>query len=276
MDTSNVAFYSEGLALDGVFEMIRYSVFAFLAVSICSLPMLEAKGPKGNRGWGGRPTTTSRRFQGNSNGIGARVVQGAADAGRTVANGVGRGLGKVSERLTGRNQAVAVQRANEQRQLQHRQATAQKLREISDRNGNENLKTVADKMDQRALDQFDKRNQKIDQLNARHNPTDLTQPNRVDGLNPADNGINDFSAQDQRRLLQEEQKLMHQLEVAQQLRDLAARNGNQNLIETADRMELMAAERYANQVRNVTPTEQSLSTTPDQPGGGELIPQLPE
>jgi hypothetical protein len=51
--------------------------------------------------------------------------------------------------------------AREQRKLEHRQQVADHLREVSDRNGNEHLKQVADDMDQRAQAHYDKQIEKI-------------------------------------------------------------------------------------------------------------------
>ncbi|MCH7687188.1 MAG: hypothetical protein IH899_10985, partial [Planctomycetes bacterium] len=47
------------------------------------------------------------------------------------------------------------------RTLKHRQKTAQRLRDISAWNGNERLLDTADKMQQNAQDQYEKRLEKI-------------------------------------------------------------------------------------------------------------------
>jgi hypothetical protein len=170
----------------------------------------------------------------------------------------GNGNLKIGEKLTGRDNALQVQRNNELRKLEHRQNTAQKLREISERNGNENLLDTADRMDQKALDHFEKRQAKIDEFAQRGENTPL---DNNDLLDPLDkplteeqiSKLTDPNLQQQHRLLNEERKLEHQLDIAQKLRDLSAKNGNPNLINTAERMEQMAADRYAKQIEKIVP-----------------------
>lgn len=218
-----------------------------------TIPVAEAKGPPAGRGFGSKITGGRGLGSGFAQDLGSRLVNGASNAGRVVVDKVGQGVGNVSGSLTASDQAVTVQRDNEIRQLEQRQDTAEKLREISERNGNQNLKDVADRMDQRAQDQFEKRNQTIDQL-----PIKSNKAASADGAGSAietgdleeDVSLdrNKLVLNQERHILNEERKLEHQLQIAQHLRDLAAKNGNQNLIETAERMELMAAEHYADQL----------------------------
>lgn len=170
----------------------------------------------------------------------------------------GNGNLNLGEKLTGRENALQVQRNNELRKLEHRQNTAQKLREISERNGNENLLDTADRMDQKALEHFEKRQAKIDEFAQRGENTPLDNNNLLDPLDQPltedqISKLTDPQLQQQHRLLNEERKLQHQLDIAQKLRDLSAKNGNPNLINTAERMEQMAAERYAKQIEKIVP-----------------------
>jgi hypothetical protein len=159
-----------------------------------------------------------------------------------------------AEGRTGYTQPHDVQLGNEQRKLDHRLRTAERLRENAARNGNQNLLDTADRMEQRAYEHFDSRLRRVsggvtgvDDLSE-----GVLQPNR-DGLINS----NAFDAGDVRgggsdsltqHHLNEERKLQHQLDVAQRLRDIATRNGNENLIQTADHMEEMAARRYERQL----------------------------
>ena len=233
--------------------MKRLVCLAFIITLLATPEWSFARGPRG-RVFGGQRVRS----------VGGRLFDGVTNAGRTVVNGVGRGVDRVSETLTGRERAVFVQAENEDQKLIQRQATAEKMREISDRTGNENLRATADKMDQQALDYYQKRNEKIDQLADRHEPTPAgtNVKNDVDPVadtapvppppeEPLQN-LNESESSQQRRLLNEERKLEHQLSVAQKLRDLAAKNGNENLIRTAERMELMAAEQYASQLEKLS------------------------
>ena len=139
----------------------------------------------------------------------------------------------------GRAHSLDVQRLREQRKLAHSQDVSQRLRDISRRNGNEKLMETADRMDQRAQSHYDKRMEKIDPRNEQSRlPTDERSTRFADqASSPAD-----------QHLLNEQRKLEHQMEVANHLREVAALNGNANLLQTAERMETMAAERYASQL----------------------------
>jgi hypothetical protein len=200
---------------------------------------------------------------------GGKKVQSPAGNGNSGLKARGRGNGQTAEKLTGRDRAVGVQRANEERKLTQRQATAQKLREISKRNGNENLNDVADRMDQKALDHYEKRQAKIDQLEQRGTPFDqselsdpLDQPLTEQQIANLDDPI----LQQNHRFLNEQRKFEHQMQVAQRLRQIAARNGNPNLVNTAARMEQMAANRFASQFAKIfgpeTPVPDPLLTDP--------------
>lgn len=56
----------------------------------------------------------------------------------------------------------SMQRANEQRKLNHRLSTADKLDQIAERNGNDRLYETAERMRQKAYEHYDKRMAKID------------------------------------------------------------------------------------------------------------------
>ena len=175
------------------------------------------------------------------------------------------------QRPTGRDHARSVQRLNEERKLSHRQQTAQKLREIAERNGNDNLLQTADRMDQKAIEHYEKRLAKIDGTSTGGEPVNVNDLGQdvvgagealqevslpdppldesvLDAATPLSEGLSDNLA---RRLVQEDRKLQHQLDVAQHLRDVAARNGNDNLLRAAERMETTAADRYQRQLEKL-------------------------
>lgn len=144
----------------------------------------------------------------------------------------------------GRSHSLDLQRLNEQRKLAHSQDVSQRLRDISQRNGNEKLMDTADKMDQRAQSHYDKRMEKIDQMSQKSGV-----PTEQNAFDPGSTNFGDqANSLGDKRLLNEQRKLEHQMEVANHLRDVAARNGNTNLLQTAERMETMAAERYVSQL----------------------------
>lgn len=171
-----------------------------------------------------------------------------------------------AEGRAGYTQLHEVQFRNEQRKLDHRLRTAERLRENAARSGNQNLLDTADRMEQRAYEHYDSRLRRVrdgvtgvddlpvgaDVLSADDHGEGVLQPNR-DGLVNS----NSFDAGDVRgggsnsltqHHLKEERKLQHQPDVAQRLRDIATRNGNENLIQSADHMEEMAARRYERQL----------------------------
>jgi hypothetical protein len=74
----------------------------------------------------------------------------------------------------------------------------------------------------------------------------------------------------QERLLREQRKRDHKLAQSQHLRDIAERNGNQNLLAEADRMEAQANDRYAKQLEKFGLTDPALdpgNVTPSPPDG---------
>lgn len=241
--------------------MPRSSLLSLILICLLSCQPLDAKPGKGggSKGRGGPRKSISRGGPKKSfspRGGGVKQTQSPVGKGKPDFGTTNRGNGKSLEKLTGRDRAVSVQRGNEDRKLLQRQNTAQKLREISARNGNQNLNDVADRMDQKALDHFEKRQAKIDQLEQRgadtpFNENDLRDPLDQQLTDRQIANLNDPALQQQHRLLNEERKLQHQLDVAQKLRDLSGRNGNANLLNTAERMELMAADRYASQLDKI-------------------------
>ena len=84
---------------------------------------------------------------------------------------------------TGTKRAVGRQRRNEQRKLDHRRDQADRLRDISERNGNERLRETADRIETKAQEHFDKRTRKIDRLEQKlpevGSPQQLPKPNTV-------------------------------------------------------------------------------------------------
>jgi hypothetical protein len=268
---------------------------------VCEPALVEAKGGPKGKGFGGSGFKAGGRGGAASkfSRPGGGPGSGAMKSNHTLGHGRGSGSANTltsqptTGRLKGRDHALNVQRANEERKLGHRQQTAEKLRQIAERNGNENLLRTADKMDQQALDHYNKRLSKIDaqtpqevaervdrvadggaEASSLAERSPLTSPpppaDAAGGLQ--DVGLFDpalpegISPDNARRLAHEDWKLQHQLDVAQRLRDNAARNGNENLLRTAERMESMAAERYQAQLEKFGLLEALQSpTVPTEP-----------
>lgn len=241
-------------------QLLSFSLLClFCCTSLDAKPGKGGGGPKNGGGpqqkfSGGGPRKSLNPRAGGPRNFAPPVGQGKPELGSAV-----RGKGNIvpGEKLTGRDNALQVQRNNEERKLQHRQQTAQKLRDISARNGNGNLLETADRMDRNALEHYAERQQKIDQFAQRggNAPLDniLADPLDRPLTEEQISKLTDPALQRQHRLLNEERKLQQQLDIAQKLRDLSANNGNPNLIDTAERMELMAADRYAKQIEKILP-----------------------
>jgi hypothetical protein len=182
-----------------------------------------------------------------------------------------------SNRLTGRDHSHGVQRFNERRKLEHRLQTADHLRQNAERNGNQNLLDTADRMEARAYQHYESKMSRIDGrsgvddlppgdsgLTGRNQQSllpsihdsrvedRLVDPTNVRNVMDVDDALGNDAFSFDRRFVNEERKLQHQLDVAQRLRDIAARNGNENLIGTAERMEQMAITRYDRQLEKLT------------------------
>jgi hypothetical protein len=215
----------------------------------------------------------------NSGGNGAVKAHGRPhEVGPASRIGEVAGSGSPAQRLTGREHALDVQRLNEQRKLDHRLQVAEHLRANAQRNGNQSLLDTADRMEQKAYDHYTSRLSRIDgagdaggdalpdppagdvpptpsaDLTTSH-PSESpaaapTSPTTEDPAAPAEDS--EAATSFARRLANEERKLQHQLDVAQQLRDIATKDGNQNLIQTAERMEQMAVDRYEQQWEKLT------------------------
>ena len=125
------------------------TVLAVVIVCVVCLVDLEAKGRGGGKGHG---HGTSKRSHSNR-----KPVRGHNHPGRRFGD-----FGRVKpQKVTGKKHALEMQRRNAQRILKHRQETAQRLRDISAQKGNERLLDTADKMEQNAQDQYEKRPNKI-------------------------------------------------------------------------------------------------------------------
>jgi hypothetical protein len=82
-------------------------------------------------------------------------------------------LADPGRKLTGRENALYRQLRNEHRKLAKRMETADRLREAYYETGDEELLRAADRVEQRALDHFDKRMAAIDSFQQRHGLTEL-------------------------------------------------------------------------------------------------------
>ena len=166
--------------------------------------------------------------------------------------------------------------AREQRKLEHRQQVADHLREVSDRNGNEHLKQVADDMDARAQSHYDKQIEKINRKyglddevegsdesehDADHSHGDADESHddshefhdetneNVDEVTRKLTGTENAAA---RQLRNEMRKLSKRMESVERLRALGEETGNESMLESADRLEQQALDHFHQRMEKIT------------------------
>lgn len=262
------------------------------ALAVCSFILLPALA-RDAHGWGKGGRGGPKLFRGGGGGRsflpGGR---GGGFKGGPFKQGGLPGLNKggpagIGKALTGHGNPLAVQQGNEARILSQRQATAQMLRNLSARNGNQNLLNTANRMDQHALSHYTMRQAQLQNFANGNLPL-----NQQTSLSPLNSPLNTPLTRSQlsqlspttfqqRQLFNEQQKLYHQLSVAQQLRDISAQNGNANLLQTASQMENMATTRYLSQVgrygllQNVAPLPAPLPASALLPVSAPVAPVAP-
>ncbi len=253
---------------------------AFLTAFLMSGAELWAKGGRGGfKGGGGGGFKGSGSFRGNG---------GSSKSGSST---IDRGLRKptfnrsVKRDATtgysnGSDQPWSKHHAREQGKLDHRQQVAAHLREISDRNGNEHLKQVADDMDLRAQTHYDKQMEKINQQYGLDgtaadagNALDGVADNPLGGDGPLDDsgevldGAND--ALDEvaskltgrenalyRQMRNEERKLAKRMETVERMQQLAEQTGDDGMLQAADRLEEWAANHFDQRMAQITDFQQ--------------------
>ena len=251
--------------------MAHLSRSGLLLCVVLALALLAAPGITVGQGRGGGP---KHSFRGGGRGGHAGAIRDVPAFDR--ARGNGRAIRDMGRAIRGEGHPHAKQLLVEERKLAHRKEIAEHLRQTGERNGNEQLSEVADRMEERAQEHYEKRLSKIhdEQL-----PDDaFNDDGPLDGLddvtdeNAAHDALEDLpgDAADvldrlhgrenalTRQLLNEERKLEHQLQQAERLRQLADANGNGNLLDTADRMADRALTHYEQRVAKITQFQDTL------------------
>jgi hypothetical protein len=205
-------------------------------------------------------------------------------------------FGARSTSPTLRSGSITRQRAVEQRNLDHRRATADHLRSVGERNGNAQLDETADRMEERADEHYHRRIDRLDQRSGEADgsseptdspaATDVPPPEATVALPGAERPsvrerLRRFfslgrrrqqpataaappqpnppsqSVFERRRSI-EQAKLDHRTHVAEHLRQVSQRNGNERLSQTADRMETRAQEQYGRRIQRIDELEQRI------------------
>jgi hypothetical protein len=176
------------------------------------------------------------------------------------------------------NHPTDKQRLNEERKLEHRRKIANHLRDLSAQNGNENLTDVADRLDQKAQEHYDKR---IARLGERvgsvegadaalsGDPEGDVLPSAEDALNDASGALNDLAATEDaisdsaqkltgrenalyRQLRNEERKLDQGMATVERLNQLYEQTGDPQYLDAAERLESMALAHYEERLARIT------------------------
>jgi hypothetical protein len=165
-----------------------------------------------------------------------------------------------------------VQRLNAQQTLNQRMQTARRLRDLAQQNENQRLVDAADRMEQNAQQQYEKRTAKINQQSPEGQLSDQPSADKESavkesapeaGLEPGTDAVSESQVPEvesstlnkaadtagrekalQQQVLKEERTLRQRMDTAQKLRDIGKRNGNDQLLETADRMEQSAMQHF--------------------------------
>jgi hypothetical protein len=143
--------------------------------------------------------------------------------------------------------------AREQFKLDQRQQVADHLRETSDRNGNEQLKQVADDMDLRSQSHYDKQMEKIKQ---QHGLGD-TATDAGDALNNvADNRLTGRENALSQQIRNEQRKLDKRMETIDQMRQVAGQTGDDGMLQAADRLDEWSMNQFDQRVAQITDFQQ--------------------
>lgn len=243
---------------------------AALTVFLMSTGNLWAKGGRGGSiGGRGKGFSGGVSSRGNTN-VGKKFSDSFATGNRKLTSkpftqpNTNRGFARTGDQPWDKHSL------RELRKLDHSRQVADHLRRVSDQNGNEQLKRVADDMDRRSQAHYDKQMEKIRQKygledtsagtgNAPDNGLDnsLNDSNRASaGSNdPADEVAQKLTGRDNalyRQLRNEQRKLDKRLQMVDQMREMANANGDQAMLENADRLEEWANNHFDKRMAQVT------------------------
>jgi hypothetical protein len=186
-------------------------------------------------------------------------------------------LGKGHGVTYGEDHPWSMQRTNEERKLQHRLDVADKLDKLADANGNEHLHETAERMRQKAHEQYDKRLSKIDSKSPPETPEDPGAPVPTDPdegvtdpapLVPGESQattVNSIAPPDriaaskltgrqnalEHQMRNEERKLQQQTHLAEKLRAMAEGYSDSALLQSADRLEEQALSRFEERMETI-------------------------
>jgi len=244
-------------------------------LAACLVPCVEswAKGGrggfKGGRGGSSKGASSFRDIGGGNNFRSNTMARGKRN------NSLPRNLQHdgTADFSNGRNQPWSKHHAREQRRFDQRRQVADRLRELSDQNGNEQLRQVADDMDLQAQSHYDKQMNRIGQKygldgapgntdGALNNLTDAS-ADTGDALNSDNNALGEarerLTGRENamtRQIRNEQRKLAKRMEAVDRMRQLAGQSGDQGMLQEADRLDQWASNHFDQRMAQITNFEQ--------------------
>jgi hypothetical protein len=264
--------------------MRRYAQISLVLVALVAcLPPgddLWAKGGRGGSKGGGKSHHGGSSFHGHGgskSGAGSTYRGAGKHSFATKHNATNSAKhNSTKHALKDSEQPWTKHHAREQRKLEHRQQVADHLREVSERNGNEHLKQVADDMDARAQLHYDKQMEKINRKYGLDNPADDADAPENVSDNPQDGADELLDDSDEffnetndsvdevtrkltgtenaaaRQLRNEMRNLTRRMEAAERLRAMAEQTGNESMLPAADRIEQQALDHFHQRMEKIT------------------------
>jgi hypothetical protein len=258
--------------------MRRYAQISLMLVTLvaCLPPggdLWAKNGRGGSKGGGGNSHKAGSSFHGH--GGSGKSVAGLTHRGSAKPSSAAK-HGETKHTRNEGDQPWTKHYAREERKLEHRKQVAEHLREVSDRNGNEHLKQVADDMDQRAQAHYDKQMEKINRKYGLDGPADGVDAPENIADNPvggADDSLDDsgefFDGTSDRleeagrkltgtenaaarQLRNEVRKLGKRMESVEKMRAMAEETGDESMLQAADRLEQQALDHFHQRMEKIT------------------------
>jgi hypothetical protein len=256
--------------------MRRFTHISLMLAALVALmsgdESLAKHGHGGSKGGGGKSHQGGSSFHGH--GGSSKLDAGSTHRGKAKSSFATKQDAK-KHAVNDSNQRWSKHYAREQRKLDHRHRVANHLREVSERNGNEHLKQVADDMDRRAQAHYDKQMEKINQkhgvddaegdadapehdadhpLGGAHETHDdsgdffNSTNKKLDELDRKLTGPENAAA---RQLRNETRKLTRRMEAVERLRTLGEETGNESMLQEADRLEQQALDHFHQRMEKI-------------------------
>jgi hypothetical protein len=250
-------------------SMRRFTHISLMLAALVALmsgdDLWAKNGHGGSKSGGGKSHQGGSSFHGH--GGSSKSSAGSTHRGKTKSSFTTKQAAK-KHVPSGSDQPWSKHYAREQRKLDHRHRVADHLREVSDRNGNEHLKQVADDMDARAQAHYDKQMEKINRKHGlddeaegsdesehdadhSHGGADESHDDSHEFFNDTNKNFDELGRKltgtenaAARQLRNETRKLTRRMEAVERMRALGEETGNESMLQEADRLEQQALDHF--------------------------------